>query len=59
MATELKIPKGYRLVKESKTERLQLLVRPATLKRLRRRAEEQDISVNELCNRLFENYVFN
>lgn len=59
MATEIKIPKGYRLVRENKSERVQLLVRPATMKRLRKRAEEQDISVNELCNRLFDNYVFN
>ena len=59
MATEIKIPKGYRLIRESKSERVQLLVRPATMKRLRKRAEEQDISVNELCNRLFDNYVFN
>lgn len=59
MATEIKIPKGYRLVRENKSERVQLLVRPVTMKRLRKRAEEQDISVNELCNRLFDNYVFN
>lgn len=54
MANEIRIPKGYVLARESKSERLQLLIRPTTLKKLKKEAAERGISLNELCNRLLE-----
>lgn len=51
------IPEGYTLRKESKTARLQLLVRPTTKERMRKLAAAQGISLNELVNQIFDEYV--
>lgn len=48
------IPKGYRIAKEFKNERMQLLVRPATKEGIMRLAKAQGISMNELINRVLE-----
>ena len=51
------IPTGYRIVKENKTERMQFLVRPTAKNYLQEQAKEQGISVNELVNNIFEDYM--
>lgn len=48
------IKKGYRVVPDNKSERIQLLVRPETKKALRKEAAEKGISMNELVNRILE-----
>lgn len=51
------IPKGYRLAKEYKSERLQLLIRPTTKEGLKEEATAQGISLNDLANNIFEEYL--
>ena len=51
------IPKGYKLVKENKSERMQLLVRPALKEAIKKEAEAQGLSMNELVNGIFEEYL--
>jgi len=51
------VPKGYKLVKETKSERLQLLVRPTIKDGVKAEAEAQGLSVNELANNIFEEYL--
>lgn len=46
-------------VKERKTERLQLVVRPSTKARLARYAEDHDTSSNEVVQRLLDNLLDN
>lgn len=54
---EVSIPKGYKLVKENKSERMQLLVRPALKEAIRKAAEAQGLSMNDLVNNIFEEYI--
>lgn len=56
-APAITIPKGYRLEKELKSERLQLLIRPTTKQALKERAAKEGISVNDLINRVLEEYT--
>ena len=51
------VPKGYKLVQEAKSKRIQLLVRPVTFKGLKELSEERQESVNEIINRLIEDYL--
>lgn len=51
------VPEGYILTQEPKSKRLQLLVRPHTLEALKQTAAAQGLSVNELCNRILEDYT--
>lgn len=51
------IPKGYKLAKENKTERMQLLIRPATKEGLKKAAKEENISVNELVNNILDEFI--
>lgn len=51
------IPEGYKLVREAKTERLQILLRPTTHAKLKALAAEQGISKNELINNLIDEYI--
>lgn len=51
------IPKGYRLAKEYKTERMQLLVRPATKEAIKKAAAAQGLSMNDLVNQIFDEYI--
>ena len=51
------IPKGYKLVKENKSERMQLLVRPATKEAIRQAAAAQGISMNDLVNQILDEYA--
>ena len=56
-AAGVTIPKGYRLVKENKSDRMQLLVRPALKEAIKQEAEAQGVSMNDLVNRIFEEYL--
>lgn len=51
------IPKGYMLVKENKSERMQLLVRPTLKEAIKKEAQAQGISMNDLINNIFEEYL--
>lgn len=53
----LVIPKGYRLAKENKSERMQLLVRPTLKEGIKKAADAQGISTNDLVNNIFEEYL--
>ena len=53
----VEIKEGYELRKVAKSQRMQLLVRPCTAQKLKEIAQENDISVNELANRLFESLI--
>ena len=55
--TGVNIPKGYKLVKENKSERMQLLIRPTLKEGIRAEAAAQGIHMNELVNRIFEEYL--
>ncbi len=48
---------NWKLVREAKSERMQLLVRPATKEALTAIATKSEISVNELVNRIFESFI--
>lgn len=54
---EFQVPAGYRLVKEVRSKRLQLLLPPNTVANLKTAAKLEGISLNELCNRIFEEYL--
>lgn len=56
-AAGLAIPKGYKLVKENKSERMQLLVRPGTKEAIKALAAKRGISANELTNTILEQYL--
>lgn len=51
------IPKGYMLVKEKKSERMQLLVRPTLKEAIKKEAKAQGVSMNDLINNIFEEYL--
>lgn len=56
-AGNYEVPEGYRLVRESKTERLHLLIRPTTKAALKDAAAAAGVSVNDLANQIFEEYA--
>ena len=51
------VPEGYKLVPENKSERMQLLVRPTIKDGIRKEAEAQGISMNDLVNNIFKEYL--
>lgn len=51
------VPKGYRLEREVKSERMQLLVRPTTKEAIKKAAEAQGVSMNDLVNQILDEYV--
>lgn len=56
------VPKGYKLnpkYVETKSKRVQLLIRPSTHGKLKNIAISNNISVNELINNILESYVNN
>lgn len=55
--TGTNIPKGYKLVKENKSARMQLLIRPALKDAIRKEADAQGLSMNDLVNNIFEEYL--
>lgn len=56
MGLDVELPEGYKIVKESKTERIQILVRPTTKKNLEAEHKAQKISINALINNILEDY---
>lgn len=48
----------YRLVPEAKSERMQLLIRPTTKQALVAIAEDTELSLNELVNRILEDFIY-
>lgn len=56
-AAGVTIPKGYKLVKENKSDRMQLLVRPALKEAIKQEAAAQGLSMNDLVNSIFEEYL--
>ena len=55
--TGANIPKGYKLVKENKSERMQLLIRPTLKEAIKAEAEAQGLSMNDLVNNIFEEHL--
>ena len=51
------VPEGYRLIKVAKSARLQLLVTPSVAAKLKSAAAGEGLSLNALCNRIFEEYL--
>lgn len=51
------IPKGYKLVRENKSERMQLLIRPTLKEAIKKEAQAQGVSMNDLINNIFEEYL--
>lgn len=51
------IPKGYKLTKENKSERMQLLVRPTTKAAIKQAAAAQGVSMNDLINQILDEYT--
>lgn len=53
----LQIPNGYKLVPETKTARMQLLLKPSTKEGLRKAAHEEYTYVNNLVNKILEEWL--
>lgn len=53
----VEIPEGMQLVKEYKHVRAQLLMRPTTKNAVRRIAQKNGISFNEMVHRILDEYV--
>lgn len=53
----LNLPRGYKVVKEARSERIQLLVRPSTKELLQADANKAGKSLNEFVNDLIEDYL--
>lgn len=51
------IPEGYKLTRESKTARTQILLRPTIKEKLRQIAAAEDTSINELINAAIDKYI--
>lgn len=56
-AAAFTVPKGYRLEKEYKSERMQLLVRPTTKETLKKAAAAKGVSMNDLVNTILDEYA--
>lgn len=52
-----KVPRGYKLTKEARSERIQLLVRPSTKDILKAEADTAGKSLNEYVNDLLEEHL--
>ena len=52
-----KLPRGKKIVDESKSIRLQLLIKPSTKDILKNIAISQRTSLNNLINTILENYI--
>lgn len=53
---KIRIPFGYTLVPERKTERLNLLLGPTLKEELKKTADKEEVSVNELVNNILLDY---
>lgn len=54
---DLEIPEGFKIVKETKSARLQLLVRPTILNGLKTQAAVLGTSTNDLCDKIFSDFL--
>ena len=48
------VPEGYKIIREPKTRRVQLLFQPTLYSRLKAQADAQSVSFNEYIHRLLE-----
>ena len=55
--TPASVPVGFRIMPEVKSERMQLLIKPATKKAIKAAASRQDKSTNALINEILEDYL--
>ncbi len=55
--TDIKVPAGYMLQREYKSERMQLLLRPTTKKMIKQQADARGISMNDLVNQILDEYA--
>ena len=53
----VEIHDGMRLIKETKSDRAQLLIRPTTKNAILKLAAEKGISFNELVHQILDDYV--
>ena len=51
------VPEGYKLIKESKSVRMTILIRPTVKTALKKSADSQGLSMNDLINQLIESYL--
>ena len=51
------VPKGFRLVREYKSARLQLLLRPAVKEAIKKMADAQGLSMNDLIGQILDEYI--
>ena len=51
------VPRGYKLTKEARSERIQLLVRPSSKELLKADADKAGKSLNEFVNDILEDYL--
>lgn len=51
------VKRGYKLVRETKSERLQLLIRPSLKEDLKKAARVSGVSVNDLINTILEESI--
>ena len=54
---DLPLPRGYKVIRESKSVRQQVLLRPSTRQALRDEAKRKGISTNELLNSILEKHL--
>ena len=54
---DVKVPAGYRLQREYKSERMQLLIRPSTKQVIKKQAAAQGISMNDLVCKILDEYA--
>lgn len=53
----LNIPKGFSLTREKKSDRLQLLIRPTSKEAVKKEAQAQGVSMNDLINQIIDEYI--
>lgn len=53
----IELPEGYRIIREQKSARMQLLVRPTTKAGIKRIAAAQGLSINELAGNIFDEFI--
>ena len=51
------VPRGYKLTKEPRSARIQLLVRPSTRELIKADADKAGKSINEFVNDILEDYL--
>lgn len=54
---EYEVPEGWKLTREARSDRIQLLVRPSTKEKLKAEADRQHRSLNEYVNDLIEKCI--